>query len=501
MDGDTEGNRADQRKRGGVGLGGWDEERTVMKRKNVFTWMIVMIFLSFCTACAEDVSSSGGEKEDGQSNALLNEQIEEVRTEEIQTNEIQTSEISTEKFSDSVDTSDTRSAEDTYSEQSAFSRERTTRVSPVRLVFCTEEQITKMEGDNILCMKRYLYPVVTIEENENAADKINADIQERVNSFRVDTLDVLDDAAYIDEVIQDDPEYHDYNYTEEQLRFTAARADSKVISFLVDLQHFTGGMFILDTYTGLNYDTQTGELLDFVDLSEHADVFEQGTFTFLQNLTSTKEGIVWRDDIADLTEALDQNNQWYLSTSGLVLCSGPHQDSVFWSYYGGNTELVVPYSKLEEIGLKEKYDCDGVRTTALQTEEVCFSDLDGDGQEEEIQFYIDGIGNADTNIHLMIDGIDYAVELEELSRQLSDDDYLFCWAECYLYKMDKTDTTTEIAFEMNYTSLKEDVVTPCTFCYRYEGGGVLTPLGKMEGTITDPTAVCCIMPQDSTADE
>lgn len=472
-----------------------------MRRKNIFILMIVMFLLSICTACAEDVSSSGGEKEDGQSNALLNGQIEEVRTEEMQTNEMQTNEITTEEISDSVDTIDAQNADDTSSEQSAFSGECATRVSPVRLVFCTEEQITKMEGDTILCMKRYLYPVVTIEENENAADKINADIQERINSFRTDTLNVLDSAAYIDEVIQDEPEYH-YNYTEErQLRFTAARADSKVISFLVEWQHFTGGMIILQTYIGLNYDTQTGELINFADLSEHVGVFEQGTFAFFQNLTSTKEGIVWRDDITGLAEVLDQSNQWYFSTSGLVLCSSPYQYTVFWSYYGGNTELVVPYSELEEIGLKEKYDCDGVRTIALQTEEVCFSDLDGDEQEEEIQFYIDEIGNVDTNIHLMIDGIDYAVELEELSRQLSDDDYLFCWAECYLYKMDKTDTTTEIAFEMNYTSLNEDVVTPCTFCYRYERDGVLTSLGKMEGTITDPTAVFCIMPQGSTADE
>ncbi|MDE6620686.1 MAG: DUF4163 domain-containing protein [Lachnospiraceae bacterium] len=326
--------------------------------------------------------------------------------------------------------------------------------------------------------KGYIYPVVTIEENENAADKINADIQETVNSFRVDIFDVPT-AAYIYERVEDDSEYR-FNYCPEgYLWFTAVRADSKIISFLVSYQQYTGGMIILDHHIGLNYDTQTGELIEFADLSEHADIFEQETFAFLKNLTLKKE-------IDEMLKALYQSNLWYLSTSGLVFCS-----------YEGLMEYTIPYSDLEEIGLKEKYDCEGIRTIQLQRGEGYSSDLNGDGQEENIQFYIDEIGSADTNIHLNIDGTDYAVELEELSRQLSDDD-LFCWVECYLYKTDKTDITTEIAFEMNYTSLKDDVVTPCTFRYRYEGNGVLTSLGRMEGTITDPTVA---LPQDGAADE
>ncbi|MDE6220567.1 MAG: DUF4163 domain-containing protein [Lachnospiraceae bacterium] len=452
-----------------------------MKQKNIPLLIIVMILLSICTACAGNDLSSGGEKEEEQSDILLNAQTEETQAKESQTEDIQTNEIPTEGISDSADTINAQDVDDTNTAQSAFPGERTTSVSPVRLVFCTEEQITKMKDDTILSRKRYIYPVVTIEGNENAADKINADIQETVNSSRVDTFNVPDTAAYIYDV---EAEYR-FNYcTEGYLWFTAVRADSKVISFLVCYQQYTGGMIILRHYTGLNYDTQTGELIEFADLSEHADVFEQETFAYLKALALTKE-TVWKD-IDEMLKPLYQSNRWYLSTSGLVFCS-----------YNGLMEYTIPYSDLEEIGLKEKYDCEGIRTFQLQRGEGYSSDLNGDGQEEDIQFYIDETGSADTNIHLIIDGTDYAVELEELSRQLSDDD-LICWVECYLYKTDKTDTTTEIAFEMNYTSLKDDVVTPCTFRYRYEGNGGLTSLGRMEGMITDPTVV---LPQDSAADE
>ena len=87
-----------------------------------------------------------------------------------------------------------------------------------------------------------------------------------------------------------------------------------------------------------------------------------------------------------------------------------------------------------------------------------------------------------------IDGTDYAVEHEELSRQFSDDDYVFCWAKCFLYDVDSLDTTTEIAFQMNYISREDYIVTPYTFFYRYEGDGILIYLGRIEGTIIDPTA-------------
>ena len=432
-----------------------DKGITAMKRKKVFMLIIVMLLLSLCTACAEEISSSDGEKEE----------------------------------------------------------ECVTRVSPVRLDFCTEKQVTKIEDGTILSTKKYIYPVVVIEENETVADKINADIQERVNSFRADTF-VLDSAEESYAFVKDNPEYRFDNYFDE-LVFTAARVDSKVISFLVTKQYWTGGGHVQDNYIGLNYDTQTGELIKFADLSEHADALGQDTLTFLQN--PAYQGILWSDsifddlqevvsifieiikyqkNIADLRGVPYQDNEWYFSTSGLVLFCCPNPGT-------GIIELIVSYSDLEEIGLKEKYDREGIRTIQLKAGEVDSSDLNGDGQDEDILYYMDGnrIGSAETNVCLIIDGIDYAVELEELSRQFSNDDYIYCRVKCFLYKMDKTDTATEIAFEMNYTSLEEDFVIPNTFCYRYEGNGILTYLGRMEGTITDPMTGFHIMSGDNGAAE
>lgn len=439
-----------------------------MKQKNILFLSIVMILLCLCTACAENIPYSDDEKEEVQSDILL-----KVQTEEAQTKEIQTEEIPTNEISDNA--------------QSAFSIERTARVSSVSFDFYTEEQSTKIGDDTILCTRKCIYPVVTIEENENAADKINADIQERVDSFHADTF-VPDIAKEDYQVINANySEFHFSSYSDE-LIFTATRADHNVISFLVTSQYYAGGAHGMDTYIGLNYDTQTGELIDFADLSENADAFGRDTLAFIHKLASTAsyQGIMWENVIDELQEVLYQEKRWYLSTSGIVFFSNPYELGAF---FAGKIEFTVPYSDLEEMGFKEKYDYTGTGTIQLQTEEVCFWDLNGDGQDEEIQFYIDEMGSANTDVHFIIDGIDYAVTHKELSRQFSDDDYIFCWTKCYLYDMDPIDDMTEIAFQMNYASWEDDIVTPYTFLYRYEGGGILTYLGRIEGTITDPTAV------------
>ena len=53
----------------------------------------------------------------------------------------------------------------------------------VALVFYTEEQSTAIR-DHTIYTNRCVYPIVTIEGNESAAAKINADIQKRVDAYQ-----------------------------------------------------------------------------------------------------------------------------------------------------------------------------------------------------------------------------------------------------------------------------------------------------------------------------
>ena len=437
---------------------------------------MVSIFILLCTACADNISYSESEEEITQENTVLNPQTEE------------------EQNAGTVLEEQNEGAVLEEQNEGAVLIERTVRDAPVRIDFYTREQSTKNGDDAVLCTRKCIYPVVTIAGNENAADRINADIQKRIDSFDTGTS-VLDDANQAYQSMRDsrEAEFHFYPYFDE-LIFTAVRADSNVVSFLETSQYYIGGAHGMYYYSGLNYDTRTGERINFADLSANADAFRQDTLAFIHDLAATAayQGIMWGNDADEQQEILYQDERWYLSTSGLVLFSNPYELGPF---FAGEIEFTIPYSDLEGMDLKERYNYTGAKTIRLQTEEICCLDLNGDGREEEIQFYIDQMGSYDTDVHFIIDGTDYAVEHEELSRQFSDDHYIFSWAQCYLYDMDPTDVEIEIAFQMNYNTWEDDIVTPHTFLYRYERTGELTYLGSIVGTVTDPTVKLCTISQ------
>ena len=439
---------------------------------------MVSIFILLCTACADNISYSESEEEITQENTVLSPQTEEEQNEGAVLEEQNEGAVLEEQ------------------NEGAVLIERTVRDAPVRIDFYTREQSTKNGDDAVLCTRKCIYPVVTIAGNENAADRINADIQKRIDSFDTGTS-VLDDANQAYQSMRDsrEAEFHFYPYFDE-LIFTAVRADSNVVSFLETSQYYIGGAHGMYYYSGLNYDTRTGERINFADLSANADAFRQDTLAFIHDLAATAayQGIMWGNDADEQQEILYQDERWYLSTSGLVLFSNPYELGPF---FAGEIEFTIPYSDLEGMDLKERYNYTGAKTIRLQTEEICCLDLNGDGREEEIQFYIDQMGSYDTDVHFIIDGTDYAVEHEELSRQFSDDHYIFSWAQCYLYDMDPTDVEIEIAFQMNYNTWEDDIVTPHTFLYRYERTGELTYLGSIVGTITDPTVKLCTISQNT----
>ena len=439
---------------------------------------MVSIFILLCTACADNISYSESEEEITQENTVLSPQTEEEQNEGAVLEEQNEGAVLEEQ------------------NEGAVLIERTVRDAPVRIDFYTREQSTKNGDDAVLCTRKCIYPVVTIAGNENAADRINADIQKRIDSFDTGTS-VLDDANQAYQSMRDsrEAEFHFYPYFDE-LIFTAVRADSNVVSFLETSQYYIGGAHGMYYYSGLNYDTRTGERINFADLSANADAFRQDTLAFIHDLAATAayQGIMWGNDADEQQEILYQDERWYLSTSGLVLFSNPYELGPF---FAGKIEFTIPYSDLGGMDLKERYDYTGAKTIRLQTEEVCYLDLNGDGREEKIQFYIDQMGSYDTDVHFIIDGTDYAVEHEELSRQFSDDHYIFSWAQCYLYDMDPTDVEIEIAFQMNYNTWEDDIVTPHTFLYRYERTGELTYLGSIVGTVTDPTVKLCTISQNT----
>lgn len=217
-----------------------------------------------------------------------------------------------------------------------------------------EDNDTAEDGTSIYVMS-YVQPTVTIEGNDAASEKINTDLQTRIDSFTAD--DTLRNEAkefYDFSLTEEDPYFNEYSET---LDFEAMRSDTSVISFITTVYSYAGGAHGNYGRFGINYNAQTGELIKFSELGEDADRFYNATLKYNQDLALTdeyKERMFTEDSAlnGDLEDVLYAEEKWYLSDEGLVFISNPYE---LGPYASGAIEFVIPYDELEKMGLKKEY--------------------------------------------------------------------------------------------------------------------------------------------------
>lgn len=217
-----------------------------------------------------------------------------------------------------------------------------------------EDQDTADDG-TLIYSRSYTQPLVTIAGNAEAADKINADIQSRIGAFTASDSIRKESHEYYE--ISSKEEGYDFFEYNESLGFEKVRSDTNVISFIMNSSGYMGGAHGFYNSFGLNYDTKTGELIDFAALSDDADKFYNDTLTYNRELTQTdeyKERMFPEDffDGSELETVLYGDEKWYLSDEGLVFISNPYE---LGPYASGIIEFVIPYDKLAEMGFNEEY--------------------------------------------------------------------------------------------------------------------------------------------------
>ena len=222
-----------------------------------------------------------------------------------------------------------------------------------------ESKSITAEDGSILYKSSCIYPVISIEDNDAAAEKINADISARLDAFYADT-EVRDWARESYQLHVEDEE-HDYSFIhfQEDLWIGIARSDRNVISIVLDCYTYAGGAHGSTSYTGVSYSTKTGEQIVFSDLGKDADRFYSDTLAYNLELAMTdyyQEKIF--DFVSDSLEETIKNvlynkeNRWYLSADGIVFISNEYE---LGAYVYGAIDFFIPYSELEEMGLKEEY--------------------------------------------------------------------------------------------------------------------------------------------------
>lgn len=218
-----------------------------------------------------------------------------------------------------------------------------------------EDSDTAEDGTTIYTTS-YVKPTVTIEGNDSASEKINADLQSRIDSFNADETLRNEAKEYYDISLTDEDYY--FNEYSETLDFEVMRSDTNVISFIVTAYSYAGGAHGNYGRFGINYDARTGELIDFSELSDDADKFHSDTLEYNRELAATdeyKERLFPEDFIEEgysMEDVLYADEKWYLSNEGLVFISNPYE---LGPYSSGVIEFVIPYDKLSEMGVRAEY--------------------------------------------------------------------------------------------------------------------------------------------------
>lgn len=144
----------------------------------------------------------------------------------------------------------------------------------VTLDWQTTENSDTAEDGTLLYTSFCTYPVVSIEENQDAADNINASIQEYVTTFTSYTS--IQNSARED-YVPENPAFITYYCN---LSFAVCRSDSNIIFFTALFDVYSGGPHNDYGLVGVNYDTRTGEHISFAELGEDAASFRANTFAF-----------------------------------------------------------------------------------------------------------------------------------------------------------------------------------------------------------------------------
>lgn len=182
-------------------------------------------------------------------------------------------------------------------------------------------------------------------ELSNVADRFNSDMEKEIMDFvRGSDADVLEmwEEGFL-------------GYYEEDRLFHPVRADGKVFSFFTENYSFYGGAHGTTSFTGYNYDPETGEEISFDDVIKDTDnlpeiIFDELTAQngdlkdYFDELPSDKENLM--NSIPGRLENNADGLSWALDYDGIRF---NFEDYAMGSYAIGSQTVKISFSDYPEI--------------------------------------------------------------------------------------------------------------------------------------------------------
>ncbi|OYP01713.1 hypothetical protein CG709_10840, partial [Lachnotalea glycerini] len=185
-------------------------------------------------------------------------------------------------------------------------------------------------------------PIVTVEGNDVATEKINAYYKESQKNLEDQIQEYIQYAN--DDYVNADADRQKYwNGYALGESYQTARVDSSIISIIEDSYEYAGGAHPNSYRTAQNFDTITGELLKLEDIFTDTTKAKEFVNEYLLKLMKDRvEEYGYFEDYENSVGDILTDDTWYLSDEGLVVICNEY---IVSPHAAGIQEFVIPYSE------------------------------------------------------------------------------------------------------------------------------------------------------------
>ena len=274
-------------------------------------------------------------------------------------------------------------------------QERTQRVF-VR--YAEEEKDYRAEtGNALLLTYRCRTPVVELPGLDKQEGRINTALASLSESFRKGAADAEDSgleallstvAYHYAQWSAEDPtaEFLPYAYERDG---SVVRGDGTVVSLLFSDYIFSGGVHGGTAWSGICFDTETGERLTLTQLSEDPDALRDTCLTQIRSQCDAMKDMLF-DDYADHIEELYCDGLWYLNDSGLVFIANEYHLA---PYAAGTLTFTIRYKTLRGV-MSERYFLPDRSDVQGGLEAYRQSDLNLGKTKPKVEVKLDDVGES-----------------------------------------------------------------------------------------------------------
>lgn len=189
------------------------------------------------------------------------------------------------------------------------------------------------------------FPIVEVSEREPATAAISTYFQEEYDDYLKD-----EDMQFMIESAKED--YADHGKESPDMfpyqadrKYTVARADKTVLSFIEDEYSFTGGAHPNSTREAVNFDTATGKELEFKDIvTDEAAARDFVNEQLTKYLGEGDFGVF--DDYKEHIDEILEDDTWYFDSLGVCIIINEY---IVTPHASGIIEVTIPYAEFPQL--------------------------------------------------------------------------------------------------------------------------------------------------------